>query len=462
MLLIKIAALALATTSALGAPLAAFEGSHKQCIGGKMHSLEYSAVGLGGASFVDLDGDLGSHLSSMQCDIDHTKLTLHFHNSAEATEWVLKFHDFTDHFIVGGTRWNCTTETNRPGYILRRVVGASQGAHLSRTLTVTTSLAQYSEVFETASISYGSGGACDNEAVTSGPLSLQASTARAGVAGPWVELAARTDKEVCLGFNTDCTGSATQQYPLFSNEHLSVACTDCWAALMSDLFVDVKIGGWKLQSLSGGFRNATLNASMVLDAQANANWNLALDKSLPLAQTTYLLNFKIGSVPFMLYFEIPMEVTGSLEFDTRASLTVGTSASLQLGDATIAWDPTNHWTHTAPVPDFAHAVKPVLTTTTTADLNMAGSLSINPQFNMYFNQMFSYSLQATPSAKLNVVGNEASKQACLTSTYGMDLVSTAAAHINIDLIDFHKDWNWGPKSIFSKTGSIVPQTCVPL
>jgi hypothetical protein len=460
------------------APLASYSGEHTQCLGGQVHTLSYSAKGLDSTSFVDLDGDLGSQLSSMACDIDHTRLTLNFHNAAEATEWVVKFHDFSDHFIVGGTRWNCTSVTGRPGYILRRVVGASQGPHLSKTLTITTAMAQYDEVFESADIAYGSSGACDAseprwqaaaaadaaDAAADAPMSVSSHTT---LGGKTIAAAAAgndgIDKQLCLGFNTDCHGAASQAYPLFSGKHLSVSCTDCWASLKTDVFVNVSIGDWKLKSLRGGFQNATLNASAVLGATASANWNVALDKSLPLAATTYLLNFKVGAVPFMLYFDVPMEITGSLEFDSGASLTVGTKASLALGDAFVEWDPVNHWTHTDPRPDFAGAVLPVLSAgPTTADVNMNGDIKIVPTFHMHFDQVFSYSLSAAPTAHASVAASQASKQACLSATYDMDLVSTAAAHINIDLIDFHKDWNWGPTTIFSKSGNVVPQTCVPL
>eukprot|EP00937_MAST-01D_sp_MAST-1D-sp2_P004215 g4215.t1 len=432
-----------------------YRGVHEQCLGNKVHTLSYDAVGLDGASFVDLDGDLASHLSSLFCDIDHTRLTLNFHSAALATEWIVKFHDFTDHFIVGGTRWNCTTASKRPGFVLRRVVGASQGPHLSKTLYITTTSAQYDEIFETADIAYASSSvACDAAHprwAPGGPLSL-------GDAG----LNSGADKRVCLGWNTDCGGAAEQPYPLFQNDKLTVTCSDCWAALQTDVFVNISIGDWKLKALRGGFQNTTLNASAVVNARAAKAWNLALDKSMPIAQTVYLLNFKIGSVPFMLYFDIPMEVTASLEFDTAAEVTLGTAASLPLGDTYVAWDPATHWTHTVPTPDFAHAVAPVLRTTSSASLDMQGTLDVRPTFNMHFDQVFSYSLQATPTANTQAHGSEATKQVCLQATYDLEMVSTAAAHINIDLIDFHKDWNWGPTTVFSKAGNIVPQTCVPL
>ena len=113
--------------------------------------------------------------------------------------------------------------------------------------------------------------------------------------------------------------------------------------------------------------------------------------------------------------------------------------------------------------DFAHAVRPVLRKQgEAASLDVTGQLQLSPAFNLHFDQVFSYSLQATPNAHAAVHAAEATQQACLSATYDLDLVSSAQAHINIDLLDFHRDWTWGPTNVFSKAGNVVPQTCVPL
>lgn len=70
------------------APGSLLRGSESKCVGDKMHKLEYTATA--GGSLLDLDGDLGSKLDKVTCDMDETKLTLGFKHRADATEWVVK------------------------------------------------------------------------------------------------------------------------------------------------------------------------------------------------------------------------------------------------------------------------------------------------------------------------------------------------------------------------------------
>ena len=224
--------------------------------------------------------------------------------------------------------------------------------------------------------------------------------------------------------------------------------------------MDVSIHDWSVQKLGGGFRNASLNASMVVDAQAQAQWNLGLDKTLPIVGNTYLVNFKIGVVPFMLWFDVPLHVTGSLEFDTAAELTVGTRASIALGDAYVLWDPTNHWTHAKPNPVMELA--PHLTTNVSASLSATAQFGLTPSFHMQFDRVFQYTLTAAGSIEADVEGTLAEKEVCLTTDYDLEVTAETECQININLIDFHKDWVWGPTTLYSKSGVVVPKKCVPI
>ena len=49
-----------------------------------------SQASTAGGSLLDLDGELGSKLNGVTCDMDNTKLTLSFRHRADATEWVVK------------------------------------------------------------------------------------------------------------------------------------------------------------------------------------------------------------------------------------------------------------------------------------------------------------------------------------------------------------------------------------
>jgi len=425
--------LALLVGTAAATPLT---GTETHCLDGRRHTLQYSAD-VAGSSFVDLDsGDLNSKLSSVTCDVDHTNLVLNFHHRADAILYLAKFHDFKDHFIVGGKQWNCTSEVKTPMFILRRVLASSEGSHLGRDIHVRTSMARYDEVFETADISYGA------------------------VADATCAPKADYDKQICLGANDDCHGHVKKALPLYSGlrGQLTATCTDCRAALKSDLFLSLTIRGFKLSHLEIGLRNSTLDAHAVIDAHAANQTTLAIDKQLELVATTYLLDFKVGSVPFMLFFDVPLRVQAELQLSAAADVSFGVHGELGLGDLGLSWDPTNHW---RPVtPSLTHALTPSLTTT--AALNVGGTLAITPAFHVHFDRMFSYSITASPTLDATVQGSLASKQVCLHADYAMELVSTAELDINIDLLDFHKDWTWGPTTLGKWSGVPVPSKCVKI
>jgi hypothetical protein len=423
-------------------------GSHEQCVGTMKHVTKYTAS-VGSAKFVDLDGDLGSKLEGVTCDVDHTRLVLTFKHETTATEWLVKFHDFEQHFIVGGKSWNCTTVVQSPQFILRRVVGASEDGLLGRHLTISTAMARYDEVFESADISYGA-------------------TADAGCAAKHAALAVGRgvgiDDQMCVGANANCATTpptAKKPLPLFSaaGGALTATCTDCFAALSADVFLEVHISGFKLQSLSFGLKNVSMDASVGLSAKAAKATTLGLDKTLELLSQTYLLDFKVGSVPFMLYFDVPLAVKADLDLSANAALSFGATARLRFGEIGLTWDKTNHWQHVTPT--LTHQLTPSLTSTS-ASLDVAGSVALTPAFRMHFDRMFSYSLTASPTLDASITGSLASKQACLNSSYAMSLVATSELDINIDLVDFHRDWHWGPTAVGTWSGIPVPSACVPL
>ena len=160
-------------------------------------------------------------------------------------------------------------------------------------------MARYDEVFEDADITYG---ASDDDACKQPVL----------------------DKPVCIGVNTDCQGHALKPLPLYTSKSgsLSATCTDCFASLSTDIYMQMKMGGFKLQSLELGLRNATLDAHITLDARADNKTTLAIDKALELVPQTFLLDFKVGKVPFMLFFDVPLSINAELDFERACKHTV--------------------------------------------------------------------------------------------------------------------------------------------
>ena len=63
-------------------------------------------------------------------------------------------------------------------------------------------------------------------------------------------------------------------------------------------------------------------------------------------KTTYLLDFKVDQVPFMLFFDVLLHASAELYMSEQAELSPGVDASMGLGEVAITWDPANHWHHT--------------------------------------------------------------------------------------------------------------------
>ena len=318
--------------------------------------------------------------------------------------------------------------------IIRRIVGCDDYS-LSDTLQVKAAEARYDEIYQDADIEFASQGSCSND------------------------LRGSKDKQVCVGYNSDCTGTAKERIALYANKKgdVNLACADCYVDFEMDVFVNVQIRGWAVTNLSTGFRNMAVNASTVIDATAKANWNTGIDKTLPVLQTKYLVDFKIGPVPFMVFFDLPVRMYANLEFASASEATFGAQVNLGLGDAFVSWDPVNHWSHSVPkvvldvVPQF----------TTTATLDMEGTVSVTPVLTAHFDRILSYQLTSTNEMDLSIKGSEASKQVCLESSYNVGVKSLTTLDINIPWANIAKDWTWN-KDIYESGTKQVANKCIPL
>ena len=274
---------------------------------------------------------LSLSLSGVTCDIDHTRIKLHFTSEVYSAEWLVKFHDLTDHYLIGGLKWDCPmVDATRGGLIIRRVIGAGLSGNY---ITVTAAEAMYDEIYESADISFNTAGACSEDDANA--------------------LGKEVDKDVCVGWNSDCTSGAKATIPLFSNKATTLACDDCFVDFHVDVFIDVSIRGFEVQNLSAGFRNMYANGSLALGAIAKANWNTGVDKTINLVPQTNLINFKVGPVPFLIYFDMPVQITTDVSFNTDADAKFGAALNLQLGDAYVNWTPDKHWSHTKPTPQMS-------------------------------------------------------------------------------------------------------------
>ena len=73
----------------------------------------------------------------------------------------------------------------------------------------------------------------------------------------------------------------------------------------------------------------------------------------------------------------------------------------------VSWDDVNGWSHVTPTPTFTW--QPQLHTTD-LQFNAAASFSVIPSVSMHFNNLFTYTMTATPELDVTVSGDVSSRQ----------------------------------------------------
>lgn len=409
-------------------------GQQSFCVGPHKHTVNYNTtLREGGQHIYELDSFHG--LKSLGCDNDGSQLKIIFHDEIHSTALWVKFKT-GGAYLTGGGDHGCPMKVDASkGFLLRRVNSAQLNG---QEVIVRTSLAQYDEIYEDASITYGS--------------SQNHPDCLGGDHGG--------DKPVCVGINTDPTSACNQAakpLPVYSNGIVTLTCDNCFAGFFMDVFFDLQISGFSLKQMSGGFRNITVNSALDLDMQATKSWSTGIDKQMLLAggQNNPVISFKIGPVPFIFWFEVDQHITGDAELQTTAEAKAGVVMDYAIGDAFVSWDPKNRWQTHKPTPslNFQHAISG------SAQFNGQASFAVTPSVGLHVNQLYSYTATLNPTVNMQVQGDTTTKKICETVNYGVELSTQAELHLNIGWLDVHKDKAWGPTTIWATNGTLS-QACV--
>jgi len=403
-------------------------GEQRFCQAGRLHQVRFKTKSA--ASIVSIDDLKG--FKDLECDHDGSRLNVIFHDEIHSTAlWTrVKLGNV---FVTGGEDHGCPLKIEpRKGFLLRWARSAQLNG---QAVIIQTSMAQYDEIYDEASISYGSqaDASCNED-------SLQ-------------------DAFVCVGVNTDSTCTrAAQPLQIYTNGIVTLTCDDCFAALSGDVFVDLEIKKFQLKSFRAGYSNATINAALDLDMQAQKSWSTGIDKDMPIAggQSNPIVSFKIGPVPFVFWFDVDQHVVGDAELFASAEARAGIKMKYDIGTSYVAWDPTNHWSHskTSPQVTFSPAVSGSAQFSGTADFHLI------PSIGLHMNQLFQYRLKLDPSISMQVNGDTHSKQICESAGYDVILSTSAALHLNINFLHIHDDQEWGPHVLWQSNGTLS-KACAP-
>lgn len=406
-------------------------GSESFCLGPHKHTVLYNTtLAEDGQTLYDIDSFKG--LKALKCDNDGSRLEIIFHDEIHSTALWVKFKT-GNAFLTGAASHGCPLKVDpsdaAKGFLLRRVNSAQLNG---QEVIVRTSLAQYDEIYKDASIKYGSEHFhrdCDREADGE-------------------------DKPVCVGVNTDVSTckKAAKLLPIYSNGIVSLTCSNCFAGFYMDVFFDLEIEAFSLKRLQGGFRNISVNSALEVAMQATKSWSIGVDKEMPLAGGEHnpIISFKIGPVPFVFWFEASQRIKADIQLQSTAQAQAGVTMYYNIGDAYVSWDAENHWQSHKPTPslEVQHALSG------SAEFNGQAALSIAPSVALHVNQLYSYSVILAPSVSMLIRGDTESKQICEFAGYDVSLSTNAQLHLNIPVLDVHKDKQWGPTIIWAQNGTL--------
>ena len=395
-------------------------GSSSVCQNGKRYLVTHQLRMSSNITTVNLDGFPG--LESVTCDLGHTHLLLAFPDESHASAFVNAVTEQDQQSFVTSVFSSCVEGEQN----IRRVISAVQSGSSVELHAVT---AKYDELIEEGTISMSSSGSCN------------------------------ADQHFCVGVNVnaDCT-IAAKPIPLYSNKFVDLECSNCYAAFMGDVFLTLDIKHFKLQSVSAGFKNLQADMSLIMDLKGNAQWSAGYDKVFPIIPSSTVINFRVADLPFKVTFEIPLEVKASATFYATAEATGGVSAKWVFGDMYATWNAGSGWSHVTPHPQLSWT--PQLQTTQ-PDFASDFTLSVIPSVTMKLNDIFTYSMTATPIADLKVAGDLGTKSVCANSTVSLNLHSHSELHFDVDWLHIHDDKTWD-KDIYSSGSVDLEEKCIQI
>lgn len=393
-------------------------GTTSVCQNGQRYLVTHNLRMASNFTTVNLDGFPG--LESVTCDFDQTSLLLSFPDASHASAFIHAVDGQSQQTFITSVFSSCAEGEQN----IRRVISAVQTESSVELHAVT---AKYDELIEEGTISMASAGPCNG------------------------------DQHFCVGMNVnaDCT-IAAKPIPLYSNKFVDLECSNCYAAFMGDVFLTLDIKHFKLQSVSAGFKSLEADLSLIMDLKGNAQWSAGYDKVFPVIPSTTVISFRVAGLPFKVTFEVPLEVKASATFQATGEATGGVTAKWVFGDMYATWNAGSGWTHVTPNPQLSWT--PQLQTTQ-PNFSSDFTLSVVPTVTMKLNDVFTYSMTATPIADLKVAGDLSTKTVCANSTVSLNLHSHSELHFDVDWLHIHDDKTWD-KDIYSSGDVDLEEKCI--
>jgi hypothetical protein len=402
-------------------PTTLLEGSSDLCIHGRPHRVTYRA-NVTGQTFVVLDNI--TSITGLQCNLDSTRLLLTFTDATSAGEFAAELEEGS--YVSAGTRLDCW------GVPVLRLVLSAQAS--GNTVQINTDLGMYSQIFQDADITVG-----------------PAPESAACLGDTW---------HVCIPINANnqCSG-ASGPLTLYQNELLSVTCSNCWLGLEFDVLFNIQMASWALEQFSAGFQNIAANGALVVDFDAAAHWSTGVDKTFQLVPETTVLSVWIGPVPLTINIQVPVDVILNAHFDAKATATIGATADLSIGDASVEWKWDKGWSHQSPSPQLTWTE---VLQEPEAHFQAGATVGFAPSWTMSVDGFWSVTMAMDPQLVIAAQGqsNVTSGSVCASVTDSVDVTIASEIDISVPWISLKWDFSYGPEDIYSSGTQTVGQECV--
>jgi len=385
-------------------------GSINSCGNNQQYNLNFNTFGYDDTHFVILKTIDG--MVNVIRDIDNTRILIEFSGTTYLQKFIKSITSISPIFTIDDID-------------IRRILDFNLTK--SNEIELMTTTAKYDELFETADVSLNTASKCDDSI------------------------------PICLGVNTNGKCDTAQgEIPIYSNPYISVTCSNCFVGFYTDVFFEMHIKWFKLESIAGGFKNIALNSALVIDTKGNYAWSAGIDKTLPIIKPTTIISFHIGPIPIRIWFDINVEEKADISLSTAGEIVVGANMKWNLGDNYLSWDPNNHWIH--------HSTKPVFTgepiLSVSGNINANSKVSLVPTISLYVDNIYTFRTEIEPIIFGKVYGTIAERKVCAELDYEFDIKVESELSINIPWVHIHYDKIFDWKTIYDTGIQSIATKCV--
>lgn len=387
-----------------------------------LYRVTYDMQLLGSNFITNLDEVAGIH--KVTCDVNDIEMIIDFNSIPEAYALYQRIKDEGYEKYLTSLKYNCTNSKTKPFVNIKQILTVELN---SNQILIRTALGSYENLFR------------------QGQAKVEA-----------VEESEGYTKNLCFGANanTDCT-AGIQPIPIYKNDYISLTCSDCFVGAKATAFFEFKVSWFKLRHVGAGLKNIGVNGAFVLEMKAQASASGGIDKTLNTVATGLVLQFYIGPVPIVVWYEIPLRLVANTAINAQAFAKAGVKATWRLGDAFVEWDERTGWKRGRITPSFSwnHVLDGDVS------FNADASLSICPSFVLHVINIVEAGLVVEPTLLAKAEGNIKTKQLCAEMLYKIIAKLYAKITMNLPLIKL-KEIKFGPYELLNTGEKTIGKWCI--